>query len=61
MRGRVIWGDISRPVNGGNVLGGVAYKNKYNYCSNSLGWAIWGNIQFEGGSIVPHIARPVMQ
>ena len=24
----VIWGDISRPVNGENVLGGVAYKNK---------------------------------
>ena len=29
MRGRVIWGDISRSVNGKNVLGGVAYKNKY--------------------------------
>ena len=33
MRGRVIyrgviWGNISRSVNGENVLGGVAYKNK---------------------------------
>ena len=27
----VIWGDISRSINGGNVLGGVAYKNKYIY------------------------------
>ena len=26
MRGRVIWGNISRSVNGENVLGGVAYK-----------------------------------
>ena len=25
----MIWGDISRYVNGENVLGGVAYKNKY--------------------------------
>ena len=24
----VIWGDISRSVNGENVLGGAAYKNK---------------------------------
>ena len=24
-------GDISRSVNGENVLGGVAYKNKYTY------------------------------
>ena len=31
MRGRVIWGNISRSVNGENVLGGVAYKNKYIY------------------------------
>ena len=31
MRGRVIWGDISRYVNGENVLGGVAYKNKVGY------------------------------
>ena len=31
MRGRVIWGDISRYVNGENVLGGVAYKNEYIY------------------------------
>ena len=23
----VIWGNISRPINGENVLGGVAYKN----------------------------------
>ena len=27
----MIWGDISRSVNGENVLGGVAYKNKYIY------------------------------
>ena len=26
----MIWGNISRSVNGENVLGGVAYKNKYN-------------------------------
>ena len=27
----MIWGDISRYVNGENVLGGVAYKNKLIY------------------------------
>ena len=27
----MIWGNISRSVNGENVLGGVAYKNKYIY------------------------------
>ena len=27
----MIWGDISRSLNGENVLGGVAYKNKYLY------------------------------
>ena len=27
----MIWGDISRYVNGGNVLGCVAYKNKMLY------------------------------
>ena len=26
-----VWGNISRSVNGENVLGGVAYKNKYIY------------------------------
>ena len=26
MRGRVIWENISRSVNGENLLGGVAYK-----------------------------------
>ena len=29
----MIWGNISRSVNGENVLGGVAYKNKYLYCA----------------------------
>ena len=27
----MIWGNISRSVNGENVLGGVAYKNKVSY------------------------------
>ena len=27
-----MWGNSSRPVNGGNVLGDVAYKNKIIYC-----------------------------
>ena len=31
MRGRVIWGDISRPINGENVLGGVAYICLYRH------------------------------
>ena len=31
-----IWGDISRSVNGENVLGGVAYKNKYIYLYHSI-------------------------
>ena len=38
MRGRVIWGDISRYVNGGNVLGGVAYKI---YRDMNRYWACW--------------------
>ena len=32
-----MWGDISCSVNGGNVLGGVAYKNKNVYCDMFLG------------------------
>ena len=32
----MIWGNISRPVNGGNVLGGVPYKNKMGFKSRAL-------------------------
>ena len=37
----VIWGNISRPVNGENVLGGVAYKNKYIYIYIYIYNIIW--------------------
>ena len=32
----MIWGNISRSVNGENALGGVAYKNKHNYTDDML-------------------------
>ena len=31
----MIWGDITRSVNGENVLGGVVYKNKRRYVTVS--------------------------
>ena len=36
----MIWGDISRYINGENVLGGVAYKNKEIYYDDKCEYAI---------------------
>ena len=44
----MIWGNISRSVNGENVLGGVAYKNKKVYLLQRLGscQCAWGVMVF---------------